>query len=147
MFNQTMKPRVLIANKDAYDSHLYANILEKAGYRVHLATTLPKTQALLARYTFAVLLYDLDLEPDTTGEFLRQYCSCWSSTRLIILADEKVDLDYADLGADFCLSQPAGAESLLSLTAYLKQLSRHLTLELPLTLEHSQFMNMSLTPQ
>ena len=146
MFNQTSKPRVLIANKDAYDSHLYANILERAGYRVHLATTLPKTQALLIRYTFAVMLYDLALEAGANGEFLQQQRACWPHTRLVILADEKSGLDYATLGAEVCLSQPTEAESLLALAAYLKQLLKPLTLELPITLEHPQFTT-SLTPR
>ncbi len=132
MFNKSNKPRVLIANKDAYDSHLYANILERAGYRVHLATTLPKTHALLTRYTFAVLLYDLALETEANGEFLQQHRPCWPHTRLVLLADKKIGPEYAALGAEFCLSQPVEADSLLALTAYLKTLSRRLTLKLPI---------------
>lgn len=126
MTHQMMKQRVLIVNKDAHGSHLYANILDRAGYRVHQATTLSAACSLMTKYTFAMFLWDMEMEEGAGKDFLREQGKCLGqqNTRLIILsANQDTGLD-AGLQAEICLDQPADIASLLSLADYLKHHTR-----------------------
>ena len=126
--NNVTSFNALIMADDAYSGSIYANVINRAGYQIHLATTVQKACSFLRRYQFTLLLCDIETNNGRGIDLLRQHALTLRKrgTKIIVLSSEKQFYSLCeDMGAEFFLEKPVSVNSLLHLVDYFKAQTPH----------------------
>ena len=120
--------KALIMTDDSYAYSICANVIDRAGYEIYLATTVQKASSFLRRSQFTLLLCDIETNNGRGIDLLRQHALTLRKrgTKIIVLSSEKQFYSLCeDMGAEFFLEKPVSVNSLLHLVDYFKAQTPH----------------------
>lgn len=115
--------KALIMTDDSYAYSICANVIDRAGYEIYLATTVQKASSFLRRSQFTLLLCDIETNNSRGIDLLRQHALTLKKrgTKILVLSTQKQFYSLCeDMGADFFLEKPISVNSLLNLVDYFK---------------------------